>query len=265
MNRKRLVIGTVAATLALFAGLGVAASLAAEKITLNALVASSSKPPYEELVASFEKSHPGVTVETEFLGGGQIGKAIDDGKAADIVLVGSAILAKESGLVEPVTPIYNTKDIVITPKKNPAKVKSLKDLANPGVKISIGTPASAVGAISAGILQKAAADYGFDFIQKVHANITFQSEVGQEVVDAVSSGKADAAIVFVTDGDTSKFDVYPIEDKYNTTSYYQGTVTKNAKNAKLGEEFVKLMASKAGQAVFAKHRYLPPTMPPAPK
>ena len=232
---------------------------AAETATLTALVASSARPPFDALVAQFEKKHPGLKVEPQYLGGGQVVSKIDGGEAVDIVLVGETPLKRVSGVVETPTAIYKTIDVVITSKRNPGGVHDLKDLAKPGVKIAMGTPASAVGGISSQIIQKAAGDYGFDFVQKVLKNANVQSEKGQDVVDAVASGKSDAAIVFVTDGDTQKFNVIEIPEKYNVVSTYVGTVTKNAKNAKLGREFVAMMASKEGQAVFRKMRYLPPT------
>jgi len=232
---------------------------AAENATLVALLASSARPPFDALAAQFEKKHPGVKIVPQYLGGGQVVSKIDGGEAADIVLVGETPLKKVSGVVETPTAIYKTIDVIITPKKNPGGVHELKDLAKPGLKIAMGTPASAVGGISSQIIQKAAVDYGFDFVQKVLKNANVQSEKGQDVVDAVASGKSDVALVFVTDGDTQKFNVIEIPEKYNVVSTYVGTVTKNAKNAKLGREFVALMASKEGQAVFRKMRYLPPS------
>src|ERR1700680_4142959 len=128
--------------------------------TLNALVASSSKPPYDELVAIFEKRHPGVTISTQYLGGGVIATKVDGGEAADIVRVGSTQVAQGKNVVEGTTDIYRTKDIIITPKSNPKKIRGLNELANSGVRLSVGSPSSAVGAISSVIIQNASADFG---------------------------------------------------------------------------------------------------------
>jgi molybdate transport system substrate-binding protein len=253
------ILATASALVAVLAANNIQPVPAAEPVTLTALVASSARPPFDALVAQFEKKNPGVKITAQYLGGGQVVSKIDGGDTPDIVLVGETPIKRVSGVVEPLTPIYKTIDVVITSKKNSAGVHELKDLAKPGVKVAMGTPASAVGAISSQIIQKAAIDYGFDFVQKVLKNANVQSEKGQDVVDAVASGKSDAAIVFVTDGDTTKFNVIEIPEKYNVISTYVGTVSKKAKNAKLGHEFVALMASKEGQSVFRKMRYLPPT------
>ena len=233
---------------------------AAETVTLKALLASSARPPFDVLVKDFEKKHPGVTIQAEYLGGGVVANRVDAGEAVDIVLAGETPLKKVINITDTFTPIYKTIDVIITPKKNPGNVHDIKDLAKPGLKISLGTPASAVGTISSQIIQKASVDNGgFDFVQKVLKNTNYQSDKGQDVVDAVASGKSEAAIVFVTDGDTNKFNVIEIPEKYNVISTYVATVAKSAKNVKLGREFIALMTSKEGQGVFRKMRYLPPT------
>jgi len=228
--------------------------------TLNALVASSSKPPYEELVAIFEKRHPGVTISTQYLGGGVIATKVDGGEAADIVLVGSTQVLKVKNVVEGTTDIYRTKDIIITAKNNPKKIRGLNELANAGVRLSVGSPSSAVGSISSQIIQKASEEFGGQsFLDRIRGNVIMPApDKGQDVVDAVEKGSADAAIVFVTDGDTSKFNIIEIPEKHNVISIYQGTVAKAAKNGALGKEFIAFMVSPEGQAIFRKHKYLPP-------
>jgi molybdate transport system substrate-binding protein len=247
------------AAIALLAG-NSASAPAADKVTLTALVASSAKPPYDELVAIFQKKHPNVTIETQYLGGGVIAKNVDEGAAADIVLVGSTQVLKVKNVVEGTTDIYRTKDIIITPKSNPKRIRGLNELANPGVRLSVGSPSSAVGTISSQIIQKASEEFGGQgYLDRIRDNVIKPApDKGQDVVDAVEKGTADAAIVFITDGDPSKFHIIEIPDKHNVISIYQGTVAKAAKNAALGHEFIALMASPEGQAIFKKHKYLPP-------
>ncbi len=229
----------------------------AEGTELSALVASNAKAAFEELVKDFEAKHKGVTVKAEYLGGATIGKRIDNNEAVDVVLVGSTILDKETQLTDPPTPVLQNKETILVPKGNPAKIKSLKDLANPGVKLSMGTPSSAVGKLAGQVLQKASADYGFDFITSVRKNIAVQSEKGSDVVDAIGP-KANAGITFASDVNPAKFDDIAIDDKYNVVSVYSMTVTKNAKNAALGKEFVAMVAGPQGQAILKKFHYMAP-------
>ena len=229
----------------------------AQGAAITALVASNAKGAFTDLIKQFEAKHKGVTVNAEYLGGSDIGKRIDNNEPIDVILVGSTVLDKELQLVDPPTPVLQNKEMILVPKGNPANVHSLKDLANAGVKISMGTPTSAVGRLASQVLQNAAADYGFDFIQKVRANTAVQSEKGSDVVDAIGP-KANVGITFASDVNPAKFDAIPIDDKYNVVSTYSMTVTKNAKNAGLGKDFVALVASPAGQATLRKFHYMPP-------
>ncbi|MBC5811036.1 MAG: extracellular solute-binding protein [Candidatus Eremiobacteraeota bacterium] len=258
-------IGTALAVALGLLGGSLAPAPAAEKVTMIALVTSSTQTPFDELVKVFEKKHPGVTIETKFLGGGQIASEVDKGTPADIVIAGATPLKKVLGSLEAPTEIYQTKDVIIAKKKNKT-IKELKDLGTPGVKVAMATPGSAVGAVASQVVQKyAAGENDFGFVKRVLDNVAKpQPDKESDVVAAVEKdsrqpGGADAAIVFVTSAtDTVNFNVIDIPDKYNVISTYVASVAKSAKNAALGREFVALLASKEGQAVFHKHHYLPP-------
>jgi molybdate transport system substrate-binding protein len=229
----------------------------AESGEITALVASNAKGAFTELIKQFETKHKGVTVKVEYLGGATIGKRIDASEPIDVILVGSTILDKELTFVDPPTPVLQNKEMILVPKGNPAKVHGLKDLANPGVKLSMGTPTSAVGKLASQVIQNAAADYGFDFVANIRKNIAVSSEKGSDVVDAIGP-KANAGITFASDVDPARFEAIPIDDKYNVTSTYSMTVTKNAKNAALGKDFVALVRGPQGQATLKKFNYMPP-------
>ena len=229
----------------------------AESGEITALVASNAQGAFTELIKQFETKHKGVTVKAEYLGGATIGKRIDAGEAIDVILVGSTILDKELSFVDPPTPVLQNKEMILVPKGNPAKVHSLKDLANPGVQLSMGTPTSAVGKLAGQVVQNAAADYGFDFVTGVRKNIAVASEKGGDVVAAIGP-KANAGITFASDVNPEKFEAIQIDDKYNVVSIYSMTVTKNAKNAALGKDFVALVAGPQGQATLRKFHYMAP-------
>jgi molybdate transport system substrate-binding protein len=233
----------------------VPASAAGEEV--SALVASNAKGAFTELIKQFEAKHKGVTVNAQYLGGGDIGKLIDAQKPADVVLVGSTILETESSYLAPPTAVLRNKEMILVPKGNPAKVHSLKDLANPGVKLAMGTPTSAVGRLASQVVQNAAADYGIDFVTGLRKNVVVEKEKGSEVVAAIGN-PANAAITFASDVNPAKYDAIEIDDKYNVVSTYQITVPKNAKNASLGQEFVALVAGPEGQATLKKFHYMAP-------
>jgi molybdate transport system substrate-binding protein len=230
---------------------------AAESGEITALVASNAQGAFTQLIKQFETKHKGVKVKVEYLGGSDIGKRIDANEPIDVILVGSTVLDKELQLVEPPTPVLQNKEMILVPKGNPAKVHGLKDLANPGVKLSMGTPTSAVGRLASTVIQNASADYGFDFVTNLRKNIAVASDKGSDVVAAIGP-KANAGITFASDVNPAKFEAIPIDDKYNVTSTYSMTVTKNAKNAALGKDFVAMVRGPQGQETLKKFHYMPP-------
>ena len=230
---------------------------AGEKTTLDALIASNAKPAFTELIRAFEQTHPNVTVKANYLGGSTIGSMIDQGQPADVALAGSSIFEKEAALVEQPTPILRNKEILLVPLDNPGKIASLKDIANPGVKLAVGTPDSAVGKLSSQVIQKAAADFGFEFVQGVRKNIVVQKEKGSEVVAAVGHD-ANVAIAFASDADPSKYRAIPIDDKYNVVSTYSLAIPKNAKHRDAARALVDFVAGRQGQETLKKYNYMSP-------
>ena len=224
---------------------------------LVALVASNAKGAFTEIIKEFQSKHPGVTVKADYLGGTDIGNKVDAQDVVDVILVGSGTTDKEVNLLGSPTPVLRNREIILVPKNNPANVKTLKDLATPGVKLAIGTSGSAVGKLASQVIQNAAAAFGFDFVKGVRDNIKVQADKGSDVVAAVG-GAANAAIAFESDRDDAKYTTIPIEEKFNVISTYNMAVPKNAKNPALAKDLVDLVAGPSGQAILRKFNYMSP-------
>ena len=227
--------------------------------TVTAEVASSVTAPFEQFIKIYEKKHPGTTVSAKYLGGQVIQGDVEADNPIDVVIVGKNQTDKLTAHINPPVAILTNREVILVPKGS-TKVKSLKDLANPGVRVGLGNADSAVGTLARGVLKKAALDpaYGTDFPQKVRANTVFEGTSGVDVVNSVSSGKVDAAIAFVSDVDPSKFSGVKIPDNLNVDSVYYVFVPKGSKNAAAGNEIMKLVSSKQGEAILHSYRFLPP-------
>ncbi|MBV8424575.1 MAG: molybdate ABC transporter substrate-binding protein [Candidatus Eremiobacteraeota bacterium] len=230
---------------------------AADRVELTALIASNAQHAFTEIIEDYQKKHPNVSIKPQWLGGATIAKMVDEGQPADVVMAGSAPLKKEEQLLEPLVSILQNKEVILVPKGNPGKVNGLKDLANPGVKLAVGTPSSAVGTIAGQVIQKGAEDWGFDYVTNVRKNIVVQKEKGSDVLAAVGN-EANAAITFASDVDPSKYQTVEIDPKYNVVSTYQIAVVKASKNAAASRDFATYASGPAGLAVLKKFNYMPP-------
>ncbi len=232
---------------------------AADKV-LNAEVASSVRPPFEQFAKIYESKHKGTTIAAKYLGGGVIQADVEADGPIDIVVVGKNQVDKlTSHMNTPVAVLTNREALIV--RRGETKIKSLKDLANPGIKVGMANGSgSAVGTLARQLLKNAAADYGADFPLKVRQNspdyfTTLQSE--DDVLTGLEKGQADVMIGFVSSIDPSKFQSIPIPDKYNIDSVYYIFVPKSAKNPKEAGDMVTLMTNAQGQAILHSHRYLP--------
>ena len=244
-------------------GFGTLPAPAADKITLNAEVASSVKAPFEQFIQIYQKKHPNVTISPKYLGGGVIQGDVESDNPIDIVVVGQNQTDKLGAHINtPVAVLTNRETLIV--RTGDTKVKTLKDLATPGVKVGMANGAgSAVGTLARQMLKKAADDpaFGADFPVKVRGNSPpyfekLQSE--DDVVQGLLKGEADVMIGFVSSVEPPKLKAIAIDPKYNIDSVYYIFIPKASKNAKEAQDMVALMSGPQGQAILHSHRYLPP-------
>lgn len=234
---------------------------AADQVTLNAEVASSVRPAFEQFVKIYESKHKNAKINAKYLGGGVIQGDVEGDNPIDIVVVGQNQTDKLGAHINTPVPVLTNRETLIV-RRGDNKIKALKDLANPGVKVAMANgQGSAVGTLARQVLKKAAEDFGADFPGKVRQNSpgyfeTLQSE--DDVIKGLETGQADVAIGFVSSLDPSKFVGIPIPPKYNVDSVYYIFIPKSAKNAKEAQDMVALMSGSQGQAILHSHRYLPP-------
>jgi ABC-type molybdate transport system substrate-binding protein len=236
---------------------------AADKVQLTAEVASSVKAPFEQFIQIYQKKHPNVTITPKYLGGGVIQGDVESDNPIDIVVVGQNQTDKLTAHINPPVAVLTNRETLII-RTGDTKVKTLKDLATPGVKVGMANGAgSAVGTLARQMLKKAADDpaFGADFPVKVRGNSPayfdkLQSE--DDVVQGLLKGEADVMIGFVSSVEPPRLKGITIDPKYNIDSVYYIFIPKASKNAKEAQDMITLMSGPQGQAILHSHRYLPP-------
>jgi molybdate transport system substrate-binding protein len=112
--------------------------------------------------------------------------------------------------------------------------------------------------------------FGSDFQERANANIVSREPNVRQVVAKVQLGEADAAVVYVTDitpQSASDLMTIPIPDDLNTIASYPIALVMNGPQAELGQAFIDLVTSPAGQAVLQKWNFVtvgPTMLVPAP-
>jgi molybdate transport system substrate-binding protein len=253
---KRLFAGTIAALVIVsLAGCGSdePESSAAEKTTLTVYAASSLTKAFEELGRSFESSHEGVKVQFNFAGSSDLVAQIQDGASADVFASADEanmdkLTADDLTGSEPQMFASNTLEIAVPPG-NPAGVKTFADLADKGLNLVICAPEVPCGAAA----RQAADSAG------VELKPVSEEQSVTDVLAKVTSGEADAGLVYVTDVVAAGDDVEGIEfpESSSAATVYPIATVAEPENVDLAQEFVDLVLDKTGQSILKDAGFAP--------
>lgn len=222
-------------------------------ITVSA--ASSLTGSFDALGTRFESAHPGTTVRFNYGSSATLLDQIKAGAPADVFASASPTELQEAVRAgdiagRPVSFARNTL-VIVTKPGNPLHIRSLADLTKVPV-VAVCVHSAPCGAASARALRRARVTLP-----------TPQVTLGQDVkttLEAVSTGEADAGIVYVTDAAAIGSAVTPVRigPAHNVvTSYFIGVV-KSTSNATLARAWVTYVRGPAGQRVLGHAGFLPP-------
>ena len=143
----------------------------------------------------------------------------------------------------------NTLEIAVPPD-NPANVASLQDLAKPGVKVVVCAPEVPCGAATQTVEKSSGVDI---------KPVSEESSV-TDVLNKVTSGEADAGMVYVTDvkgaGDKVKGVTFP--ESSSAVNTYPIATLSGSKNKELSQQFVAMVTGPDGQKILADAGFAKP-------
>lgn len=226
--------------------------------TLEIFAGSASKPPTEELGALFEKE-TGVKVLLHFGGSGKMLSEMKLSQRGDLYFPGSSDfmeLAKKQTLVVPETEkrvVYLIPAINV-PAGNPKGIRTLADLARPGVRFAIARPDTVcVGLYAVEVLERAG------LTRQVKPNIVTYAESCEKTAELVGLASVDAVLGW-------RVFHYWRPDKIETILLEPAQVPRIGyipiarsvfcTQPDLADQFVELLLSERGKAAFRKWHYL---------
>ncbi len=234
--------------------------------TLLVFAATSLTEAFTELSQTFE-AQMGTQVELNFANANTLSEQILQGAPADVFASAAPKFMDklvENGKVDAQAGEIFARNqlIVILPRRNPADLETLQDLAKPGIKLVMGAKEGPQGEYVEGFLDKASAsaNFGAGYKDAVYSNVVSYESTVKGVVNKVALGEADAGIVFVTDAKSASEKVLTISipDAFNVVAEYPIAPLKNSSNPQLARQFVDFVLSPEGQQILAKYGFLPP-------
>ncbi|NLU63639.1 molybdate ABC transporter substrate-binding protein [Rhodococcus sp. HNM0563] len=217
-----------------------------ESETLTVFAAASLQSTFTELGDLFEDANPGVTVEFSFAGSSSLVTQLEEGAPADVFAsadtktMGDAV---DAGLVagEPVEFATNVLTIVTEPG-NPENIASFADLSREGLSVVVCAPQVPCGAATERVEEASGVTL---------TPVSEESSV-TDVLGKVTSGQADAGLVYVTDatGAGESVTAVAFPESSGAVNTYPIAELAAADNAELAAEFVDFVTGEQGRAVL---------------
>lgn len=213
---------------------------------LTVFAAASLKRPFTEIGEQFKTDNPGSDIEFSFAGSSDLVTQLTQGAPADVFASADTKnmdKAAEADLLggDPVNFASNTLTIVTAPG-NPKKVASWRDLTKPGLSVVVCAPQVPCGSATE-TLEKATG------VQL--SPVSEESQV-TDVLGKVTSGQADAGLVYVTDarGAGDMVTEVPFAESSDAVNTYPIAVLKQSEDADLAGKFIDLVTGEGGQKVL---------------
>jgi molybdate transport system substrate-binding protein len=213
---------------------------------ITVFAAASLKATFTELGKDLELDNPGITVKFNFAGSSDLVTQLTQGAPADVFASADTknmTKAIDGGVVtaKPVNFASNTLTIVTAPG-NPKAIASFADLAKPGISVVVCAPQVPCGSAT----QKV------EDATKVTLSPVSEENAVTDVLGKITSGQADAGLVYVTDakGAAALVTEVPFPESSGAVNTYPIAVLKDAKNPGAAQKFVDLVTSPEGQKVL---------------
>ncbi len=214
--------------------------------SITVFAAASLKATFTRLASDFEARNPGTKVTLSFAGSSDLVTQLTQGAPADVFAsADTRNMAKlsDASLVEGSPKDFATNVLTIAvPPANPASIGSFADLAKPGVKVVTCASQVPCGA-AAQTVQKAS---GITL-----KPVSEESSV-TDVLGKVTSGEADAGLVYVTDvtaaGD--KVEGIPFPESAQAVNSYPIATVRTSRNKGLAAAFIAAVTGSEGRKVL---------------
>jgi molybdate transport system substrate-binding protein len=191
-----------------------------------------------------------------FAGSDELASEIQEGAPADVYAAASPkypTQLNEEGLVDEPQIFATNRLVIVVPSGNPAGIKSVVDMAKPGVKVVVGAEGVPIGDYTRTVLESMGQTAVLD-------NVVSNEDDVKGVLAKVASGDADAGLVYVTDTQAAGDEVEAIELPASAQAKveYPIAIVTDAAHMEAAQQFVDLVMSDEGQQELREAGFGPP-------
>ena len=272
MTRSTLLISLAAGItiLALLLAAGCTSSVtspAQEKKQLTVFAAASLTGAMTDISKAYEAEHPDTQIVMNFDNAATLRTQIEQSAHADLFLSANTkhmtALQGEGLIINNSVKIFaKNKLALLIPKENRANITGLSDLAQPGIRLVVGTKEAPFGDYTRQALGKMANDsaYGLLYQNAVMKNVISEEPTVPSLVAKLRIGEADAGIAFASDvseGDRALVTTIPIPDRYNVIALYPLGIVQESMVKDQAAAFAQFITSTEGNAILVRYGFAP--------
>ncbi|MFN0153172.1 MAG: molybdate ABC transporter substrate-binding protein [Gaiella sp.] len=189
-------------------------------------------------------------------GSDELATQIRAGAPADLFASASPTYTQglfRDGLVERPVAFAGNRLVVIVPRSNPAGLRSVANLARPGVKVVLASPAVPAGAYAREALRR------LGLAKAVLANLVSNEQDVKSVVAKVWFGQADAGIVYATDARiaASRVAAIAIPSRAQPKIRYEIAVVTRSSRKPEARAFIRRLLSAGGARALRAAGFVP--------
>ncbi|OMC56191.1 molybdate ABC transporter substrate-binding protein [Mycobacterium sp. IS-836] len=216
--------------------------------------AASLKSAFTQLGERFKTENPGGGVEFEFGGSSELATQLTQGATGDVFASADTaqmdVVSRAGLLATSATNFASNTLVIVTAPGNPKNIVAFADLAKPGLSVVICQQPVPCGSATQRV----------EDTTRVRLNPVSEELSVTDVLNKVTSGQADAGLVYVTDAHSAgnKVTTVNFPEAAGAVNVYPIGVLKKAPKPVLAQKFVTLVTSGAGQQILAQSGFAKP-------
>jgi len=211
--------------------------------------------PAMDAIGAAYLQRTGVRTDFSYAGSGMLMAQLEFTHSGDLYMPGEAFwvtLAERKGLVAESTPVVYFTPVLAVPTGNPAGIRTLEDLARPGVRVALGDPeALAIGPRTKRILE------GAGLWDTVQPNVVMYAGCLPELANCIAMKGADVGIVWdaLALQHRDKMDSIEIEPERNEAAEVMLATLTCAANPDEAKRFLEFASSEEASAIFEQNGF----------
>jgi molybdate transport system substrate-binding protein len=218
----------------------------------------SAAASLSEAFESLERDYPAAQLRFSFAGSDELAAQIRRGVKPDVFTAANArlpeALAREGLVEKPV--VFASNDLVLVVPARGARVRSLEDLAAPGIKLAVGSDSVPVGEYTREVLSR----LGGQRAKAIRTNVRSEEPDVRGVVGKVAQGAVDAGFAYRSDVDAAagRLRAIALPARLDPQIAYGASVVRGARQPEAARAFVRSLLEGRGRAALRAASIGPP-------